>query len=94
MSVTPVCYGLNLSLDLSEVNGYKWVMAWKPQKKRDWPWREYLTKEEAAEMAEIDRMAAEAQAIRREIGPRRIMIVNRAINRCKYALGQSASQRQ
>lgn len=68
-------------------------MAWKPQKKRDWPWREYLTKEEAAEMAEIDRKAAEAQAIRRDIGPRRIVIVNRAINRCKYALGQSAAQR-
>ena len=75
-----------MSLDSGEVNAYKCVMAWKPQKKRNWPWREYLTKEEAQELAEIERKKAEADAIRREVTPRRIMIVNRAINRCKYAI--------
>ncbi len=67
-------------------------MAWKPQKKRNWPWRDYLTKEEAQELAVIESKRAEADAIRREVGPKRIAIVNRAINRCKYALNQGASQ--
>lgn len=66
----------------------KQVMAWKPQKKRVWPWRDYLTKEEAQEMAEIERKKAQADAIRREIAPRRTAIVNRAINRCKYLRAQ------
>lgn len=80
-------------LTLVKSTGIRRPMAWKPQKKRNWPWRDYLTKEEAQELAEIERKKSEADAIRREISPRRVAIVNRAINRCKYALGQSASQR-
>lgn len=60
-------------------------MAWdkRPQKHS---WRDYLTKEEAAELAEIDRDAEKIDLDRRHLTARRAMIVNRAIQRAKYSM--------
>lgn len=59
-------------------------MAWekRPQKHS---WREHLTKEEAAELADIDRDAEKIDGDRRHLTARRNLIVNRAIQRAKYS---------
>lgn len=48
---------------------------------RKWPWREFLTEEEA----ETLRLADEAKATWKELNKERASITNRAIQRAKYA---------
>jgi len=63
-------------------------MAWKPQR-RKWDWRKYLTAEELARIDRMDAAAAKIELARRELekqfGRERQLIVNRAIQRAKYA---------
>lgn len=59
-------------------------MAWKPKKPK-WPWRSYLTAEEAATLKRADVAKAEWLKLNRE----RAAITNRAIQRAKYDLQKS-----
>lgn len=51
-----------------------------------WPWREFLTEDEAATLERADRAKAEWQRLNAE----RASITNRAIQRAKYHAGKSA----
>lgn len=59
-------------------------MAWK-KRDRKHPWRDYLTKDEAARIAAIDRDAQKTDDHRRSLTTERNRIVNRAIQRIRYA---------
>ena len=58
-------------------------MAWKKRDGRSW--RDFLTKEEAAEIKDLEKRAGEIDAERRSITSRRYRIVNRAVHRKTYA---------
>ena len=60
-------------------------MAWKSKRDGGIPWRDYLTKEEARDLAEIEREAKKIDDSRQNLTARRNLIVNRAIQRCRYA---------
>lgn len=59
-------------------------MTWKPKRAGGLPWRSYLTKEEANELALIEREASRLDESRRDLTARRNLIVNRAIQRARY----------
>lgn len=59
-------------------------MAWKPKRTGGLPWRDYLTKEEASELREIENEAEQVDEVRRSLTARRNLIVNRAIQRARY----------
>lgn len=59
-------------------------MAWKSKRDGGLPWRTFLTKEEARELAEIEREAENFDEGRRGLTARRNLIVNRAIQRARY----------
>jgi hypothetical protein len=63
-------------------------MAWH-KKEEEASWREYLTKEEAARLAVIERHAQELNEKRRLLTDERYRMVNRAYQRMRYALGKS-----
>ena len=68
----------------------------EPWKAREplWPWRAYLTEDEAREIASIE---AELAAVKRrsaELTARRNSIQNRAIQRARHSSGRSALDRQ
>lgn len=63
-------------------------MAWKPQPAK-WNWRKFLTPDEASDIDRSDAEAAKIERARIEYATRwqrrRQLIVNRAIQRAKYA---------
>lgn len=60
-------------------------MVWKPKRSGGLPWREYLTPEEARELAKIEREAERIDEGRRQLTAQRNLIVNRAIQRARHA---------
>lgn len=62
-------------------------MSWKPRRKK-WPWRKYLTPEEAEFIRRSDAAISAARAVANKVAtefrPQRTLIVNRAIQRAKY----------
>lgn len=77
-------FGLSSYLKNQELRRRGRMMAYdlSPPK---WPWRDYLTDEEAAKLAAADAAKAEWERLNVE----RAAIVNRAIQRAKYALTKS-----
>jgi hypothetical protein len=59
-------------------------MAYEPPEKK-WPWQDYLTVEEAKEVADADSAIAEHRSVAQQASVIRQRIVNRAIQRAKYA---------
>lgn len=63
-------------------------MAWKSVKKR-WNWRSFLDPDEAEFIKEADYAAAEIdkqqKSFAKKYGPKRTLIVNRAVQRARFA---------
>lgn len=56
-------------------------MVWKPAKRaKKYAWRDYLTAEEKATVARVDKLAEELRTLRGQ----KVLIMNRAIQRAKY----------
>lgn len=56
-------------------------MVWKPAKRaKKYEWRDFLTAEEKATIARVDKLEAEL----RELRGHKNLIMNRAIHRAKY----------
>lgn len=62
-------------------------MAWEKQPQTQ-DWRPHLTKDEATQLAALDREAKEVDGKRRNLTVERNLIVNRAIKRWKRASGR------
>lgn len=60
-------------------------MTWTPKRAGALPWRDYLTKEERSELNAIERNAAKIDGERRQLTVRRNLIMNRAMQRARYA---------
>ena len=58
-------------------------MVWKPRASK-WNWRQYLTAEEKAVVAKVDKLDREIKALRGE----KNLIMNRAIQRAKFEARQ------
>lgn len=71
-------------------------MAWEPQKSK-WEWRNFLTPGEESFIARADRaesQVAKARAAFEEMfGRERSLLVNRAIQRAKYAASSPTAKR-
>lgn len=59
-------------------------MVWKSKRTGGLPWRQYLTKDEARDLQQIEREAEQLDQTRRDLTARRNLIVNRAIQRARY----------
>ena len=68
-------------MTLSRKSGDNSDMVWKPTKRpKKYEWRNFLTAEEKAAIAKIDKLEAELRALRGN----KNLIMNRAIQRAKY----------